>query len=162
MAETVNKTTNYIEKVTAFTGPEINKLVKNAEFLKLLDREEVAAWLAFIDVKEKFLGNERAPNYQDLVERMLMCYKDIGCRCTYKLHLLHAHLDRFPPNCGAQGEQQCERAHQDIMHQELNYKSSMNGPRFVSNVIYQQNGNGTVFPRKTNLKSFADNVKMLV
>src|SRR5699024_104643 len=137
------KSPNYITTVTGFTGPDINQLVKHLEFAQHLDEQELSAWMAFIEVKDKFLGNVRAENCKELVEHMLICFKDIGCNCTYKLHLLHAHLDRFPPNCGAQGEQQCEKAHQEIKHVEDHFRSHKRGPAVVSEFTFNQDGCGT-------------------
>ena len=59
-----------------------------------------------------FLGNVKADNYKELVKNFLKSYQHMGCNMSLKFHILHSHLDFFPPTviwaqCG-------ERFHQDI------------------------------------------------
>lgn len=50
----------------------------------------------------------------------------MGCRMSLKVHMLHAHLDKFKNNMGAYSEEQGERFHQDIMHFEQRYQGQYN------------------------------------
>ncbi|XP_044597349.1 uncharacterized protein LOC123273930 [Cotesia glomerata] len=71
-------------------------------------------------------GNNKAENYEKLVEDMLTNFKAMGCRMSLKVHMLHAHLDKFKNNMGAYSEEQGERFHQDIMNFEQRYQGQYN------------------------------------
>jgi len=45
-----------------------------------------------------FLGNNKAANYQDVVQDLLASYKTVGCNMSLKIHLLESHLDFFSEN----------------------------------------------------------------
>jgi hypothetical protein len=53
---------------------------------------------------------------------MLDKFKLLGCNMSLKLHFLASHLDYFPPNLGAVGEEQGERFYQDLKDVERRYK----------------------------------------
>ncbi|XP_053968184.1 uncharacterized protein LOC128869635 [Anastrepha ludens] len=99
------------EKIKAgvFVGPQIKKLFTDTEFQQCLDSSEAKAWKAFQKVVHGFLRNNRSNN-----DRQLKYFKTTGARMSLKMHLLHSHLDFFPPNLGAESDEQCERFHQDI------------------------------------------------
>ncbi|KAJ8736888.1 hypothetical protein PYW07_000159 [Mythimna separata] len=83
---------------------------------------ESEAWLSFVLVVKNFLGNHKAPEYQELVAKMLQNFNRLGVNMSIKLHFLHSHLDRFPQNLGDYSEEQGERFHQDIRIMEERYQ----------------------------------------
>ncbi|GBN30600.1 hypothetical protein AVEN_216119-1 [Araneus ventricosus] len=82
---------------------------------------ENQAWVAFKDVVEGFLGNERKENYKELVTELLRTYL-LGCNMSIKIHFLHSHLEYFPDNLGKMSDEQGERFHQDIKEIERRYQ----------------------------------------
>ena len=81
-----------------FVGPQITQLLHDVSFEAKLSQQEQAAWLSFKSVVKNFLGNHRANNYKEIVERMLVAYEELGCNMSLKVHFMHSHLDRFPMN----------------------------------------------------------------
>ena len=134
LAAAMNKTANFFTTKATLTGPEIRKLVLShrEDFISLLDQDEAQAWILFEEVDKGFFGNNKIDNYHILVANMLEAFKAIGASCTYKMHLLNCHLDAFPPNCGAQGEQQGERAHQDFKRTEDRFRGPRDGHRGIA------------------------------
>lgn len=66
-------------KVTAggLNGKQCNQLFVNADFLGMLDPLEKRALLGIRDVCQKFLGNERADNFEEIVDEMLDAFKEM-------------------------------------------------------------------------------------
>lgn len=96
--------------------------MKNAEFVGKMTLAEKEAWLSFKEVIENFLGNHRSPHYEEIVQRLLANLRTLNINMSYKIHFLHAHLNRFTYNCGDFSEEQGERFHQDIKSIEQRYK----------------------------------------
>lgn len=96
------------------------------QFLGLLSTHEKQAWLSLKAVIHGFLGNRKAENYTELITDMLHNFKIMGCRMSLKVHMLHAHLDKFKDNLGAYSEEQGERFHQDVMNFEKRYQGQYN------------------------------------
>jgi len=109
-------------KAGIFVGPQIKKLMADPEFSKTLTPKERAAWESFISVVQGFLGNDRADDYAERVENLVRCFGNMGCRMSFKLHVLNAHLDDFKENLGKYSEEQGERFHQDIRAFEERYQ----------------------------------------
>ena len=105
-------------KEGVFIGPQIRDLIKDEYFDKLLQGDEKAAWNSFKFVIKVFLGNRRAQNYGELVNKRLQSYQKLGCNMSLKIHFLHSHLDSFQENCGAVCDEHGERFHQDISSME--------------------------------------------
>ena len=61
-----------------FDGLEIRKLIKEDEFVDLMNDLELRAWTSFVDVVKTFLGNGRVENYKELVEKQLKSLLDIA------------------------------------------------------------------------------------
>jgi hypothetical protein len=59
------------------------------------------------------LGNNKADNYQEILERLLQSYEAIKYM-SLKIHFSHSHLDFFPQNLGAVIDEHGQRLHQDI------------------------------------------------
>lgn len=104
-----------------FTGPDIDKILSDNGFYDVLEENHKKAFLALKDVIQKFLGNERAPNFKELVKKLIVAYKDIGANMSLKVHFLHSHIDEFVDNLGDYSDQHGERFHQDIKTIEKRY-----------------------------------------
>lgn len=76
-------------------------MVKSKEFDDSLSSVERKAWRCLISVIENFLGNNRAPNYEELIKNMLDAFHEMGVNMSLKVHFLANHLDFFPENLGA-------------------------------------------------------------
>lgn len=50
----------------------------------------------------------------------------MGCRMSFKVQILDAHLDSFKANMSAYSEEQGERFHQDLQHFERRYQGTYN------------------------------------
>ena len=83
---------------------------------------ESAAWQSFVLVTQNFLGNQKAENYEELVEGMFSKFKDLGVKMSIKIHHLFSHLDRFPANLGDLSDEHGERFHQDIKVMKEKYQ----------------------------------------
>jgi len=62
-----------IEKIKAgvFDGPQSRQLIKDEQFTDTMSVLEKNAWLSFKDVVKNFLGNTRASNYTEIVQKLL-------------------------------------------------------------------------------------------
>ena len=112
------------EKIKAgvFDGPQIRTLIRDDQFVAKMTALEKAAWLSFVAVVQNFLGNNKAENYNELVNRMLLAFRALRCNMSIKLHFLNSHLDQFPENLGAVSDEQGERFHQDLKIMEERYQ----------------------------------------
>jgi len=79
-----------------FIGPQIRELMQDKQFDEDLNETERNAWLCFKRICKDFLGNHKAPNYQDVVQDPLTSYKAMGCNMSLKIHFLESHLDFSP------------------------------------------------------------------
>lgn len=127
-----------IAKITSgiFVGPQIRKIMSDSEFPKLLTPVERKAWKSFVNVCGGFLGNHRAPNFEELVQTMVKNYSKMGCRMSYKLHIMNAHLDHFKNHMGHYSEEQGERFHQDIMNFEKRYQGKPYDENMMGDYIW--------------------------
>lgn len=92
-----------------FDGPQIKKLFKSADFVASLSEVEREAFISIRVVCENFLGNYRAPNYKELIQKMLVELKRMNVKMNLKIHFFESHLDFFPDNLGAVSDEQGER-----------------------------------------------------
>ena len=109
-------------KASVFDGPQIRTLVRDTEFANKMNDNEKAAWQCFVEVIENFLGNRKADDYELVVNRMLLAFRDLGCNMSIKVHFLNSHLHQFPENLGDVSDEQGERFHQDLMVMEERYQ----------------------------------------
>lgn len=109
-------------KAGIFDGPQIRQLIKDLDFIGSMNELEKSTWKSFVLVVQNFLGNQKSPNYEQLVNDMLCNMKELGCNMSIKIHYLHSHLNRFPKNLGDYSEEQGERFHQDIRVMEERYQ----------------------------------------
>ncbi|GBL89054.1 hypothetical protein AVEN_255195-1 [Araneus ventricosus] len=84
------------------------------KFEKFLRSKEKQVWDAFYQVSTNFPGNDKAENYKDQVEDMLVLFQDFGCNMSLKIHFLDSHLNFFPDNCGQVSDEHGEHFHQGI------------------------------------------------
>jgi hypothetical protein len=63
----------------------------------------------------------KAENCKELVEGLLNTYQTMGCNMSLKIHLLHSHVDFFPPNLSIVSDEHGEGLHQDISTLEKRY-----------------------------------------
>ena len=68
------------------TGSEIRSVINDSSFPVSLNEMELEAWLSFVNVVKKFLGNHKAENHHQLVQNMLKSYERMGCRMSLKMH----------------------------------------------------------------------------
>lgn len=101
-------------KSGVFNGPQIRELLANEEFEQHLNNREKSAWKAFGNVVHGFLGNQKDPNYRNIITDMLNSYHAIGARMSLKMHFLKSHLEMFPENLGRYSDEHGEKFHQDI------------------------------------------------
>ena len=105
-----------------FDGPDIRKLINDKHFTTKMTKAESMAWIAFVDVVENFLGNNRHPQYKRKIGIMLKAYEKLGCNMSIKIHFLKSHLDQFPENMGDVSDEHGERFHQEIKTMESRYQ----------------------------------------
>ena len=113
-------------KAGVFVGPQVKRLIDSDSFPEKLSEVERAAWTSFVSLVKGFLGNHKAENYREIVDKLVETYRSMGCRMSLKLHVLHAHLDEFKENMGDYSEEQGERFHQDVRSFEERYKGQYN------------------------------------
>ena len=117
-----------IEKLKAgiFDGPQIQKLINDANFCNFMNSAELSVCTAFTNAVKFFLGKTKAPNYKKLVKILLKILYQLGPNMSIKLHFLHSHLAYFPENLGNVSDQQGEHFHQDISDIEVRYQGCWN------------------------------------
>ncbi len=76
-----------------FVGPQIRKIVHDPNFEQVLSEKELAAWRAFKEIVQGFIGNKKSSHYVRIVQELLNAYHQLGCTMSLKIHFLHSHLD---------------------------------------------------------------------
>ena len=118
-----------------FVGPQIRRLIQDSGFQNVLSGNETTAWDAFKVVVKNFLGKTRAPTYARDVDALIEAYKNLGCKMSLKVHLLHSHLEFFPADGSAVSDEHGERFHQDIYKMEKRYQGNPN-PRMLADYCW--------------------------
>ena len=67
----------------------------NKEFDKMLNTNELEARKCFTQICLKFLGSQKAENFEDVVANLLHSYDVFGCKMLLKVHFLETHLNFF-------------------------------------------------------------------
>ena len=113
-----------INKIKAgiFDGPQIQKLMIEANFCNFMNLAELSACTTFANVVKFFLGKTKTPNYKEFVEALLTSLHQLGANVSIKLHFLHSHLACFPENLGDVSDEQKECFHQNISDMEVHYQ----------------------------------------
>lgn len=109
-----------------FVGPQIRKLMKDNDFEKIMTAIEKNAWISFKEVVKKFLGNNKDPEYRQIVMKILTNFKNLDSNMSIKIHFLHSHIDFFRENLFVVNEEHGERFHQDIKDMEKRYQGRWN------------------------------------
>ena len=78
-----------------FDSLQIHKLIKNLCVVQSMTNTESAAWQSFVLVPQKFLGNRKAENYQELMGDVLSKFKDLGVQIGIKATIVLATLIVF-------------------------------------------------------------------
>ena len=65
-------------KTGIFDGPQIRKLMNDANFCNFINPAELSAWTAFTNVVKFFLGKTKAANCKGLVETLLTSLHQLG------------------------------------------------------------------------------------
>jgi len=60
-------------------------------------------------------------NYREIVQELISSYSAVGCNMSFKLNLLHSHLDLFPENTEAMFNERGKKFNQDISQTEKRY-----------------------------------------
>ena len=105
-----------------FDGPKFRTLIRDDQFVAKITALERTEWLSFVAVVQNFLGNNKAENDSEFVNRMLLAFHDLGCNMSIKFHFLNSQLDQFPDNLGAVSDEQGERFHQDLKIMEERFQ----------------------------------------
>lgn len=138
-----------------FTGPDVRKLLKDDDFEKKMTSKEKVAWQSFREVTKKFLGNNKDPDYVNIVTKMVRSFGELGCLMNLKLHFLHSHLDFFPENLGAFSEEQGERMHQDLSEFETRYQGVW-GKNMMADYCWNlKRDSNESHKRKATIRSFS-------
>ena len=90
-----------------------------------MTNREKQTWVAFKDVVEGFLGNERKENYKELITELLRTYHLLKYNMSIKIHFLYSHFDYFPDNLRKISDEQGERFHQDIKEMKRRYQGRL-------------------------------------
>lgn len=138
-----------------FVGPQIRELLKQTCFETKLNEKEAPAWESFKSIVTNFLGNNKSPNYREIVTELLSNYKELGCNMSLKIHFLHSHLDFFPENNGDVSDEHGERFHQDIALLEGRYKGKWS-PKMLADYCWglKRDIPSAKYRRKTSKSSF--------
>jgi hypothetical protein len=83
-------------KEGVFIGPDIRKLMFNEDFLLMMTEVEREAWIAFKSIVNKFLGNNKHPDYVTIVANMLEKFS-LGVLNELKNSFFEFALGFFPP-----------------------------------------------------------------
>ena len=77
-----------IEKLKAgiFDGPQIRKLMNDANFCNFMNPAKLSACTSFTNVVKFFLGKTKAPDFKKLVETFITCLHQLGANMSIKLH----------------------------------------------------------------------------
>ena len=105
-----------------FVGLQIRQLIFDCSFDASMNDIELAAWVAFKNVRAGFLGKHKDMNYVQLIGRPLETYQTMGCNISLELHFPMSHLEFFPENLLEVSHEQGERFHQDISTMERRFK----------------------------------------
>jgi len=61
---------------------------------------EAAAWILFVEMIQKFLGNDKDEYYKNVVQNCINSYRNLVCNMSIKDYFLFSHIENFPENLG--------------------------------------------------------------
>ena len=88
--------------------------------LKKQKKKEEASCL----LNPRVFCNHKSDQFRQMVDRLLVAYREMGCLMSVKVHFLMCHLDFFPDNLGDFSDEHGERMHQVLRFFEINFKSN--------------------------------------
>lgn len=109
-------------KEGVFIGPQIQEIVLDETFNTHLKKKEKFVFESFKKVCDKFLGKYRSEDYVQVINDLICHYDDMGCNMSFKVHVLHSHLDFFAENLDDVSDEHGKRFHQDISVMEKRFK----------------------------------------
>jgi hypothetical protein len=109
-------------KEGVFIGLQMHQLFRDEQFDRIPSGNEKRAWNSFGLVVTRFLGSNKADNYREHVENLLLSYQKLGCSMPLTMHFQHSRLEFYPENCGVLSDELGERFHYDISAVEKRYQ----------------------------------------
>ena len=79
-----------------FLWSTIKQLFEDEEFNTKLNSTKRRARKALENIYGNFLGNEKAENYSETVQKLISSHSAVGCNMSLKLYFLRSHLEFFP------------------------------------------------------------------
>lgn len=79
-------------KEAVFDAPDIRRLMVDSQFITTMTDPQKELWIAFKEVIENFSGNNKDPNYNQILKRILKAFQSLGCLMSVKIHFLHSHF----------------------------------------------------------------------
>lgn len=134
-----------------FVGPDIRKLMSDEHFESTMTEIEQQAWRSLNNVVHRFLGQNKQPDYKEIVEDMLQSFKQLGCKVSLKLHFLMSHLDNFQDNLADTSEEHGERFHQELKTLEHRYQGRW-GINMMSDYCWCITREGEVTHKRKDIK----------
>ena len=88
------------EKIKAgiFDGLQIRELIKDTSFDDALNPAELFSWFFLKSAIANFLCNHGSSRYENVVDELMVNFRQIGARMSVKMHFLRSHLDYFLEN----------------------------------------------------------------
>jgi len=65
-----------------FVAPKIKQLFEDCDFITQFNATERRHWKAFETVRRNSLGNEKAENYNEIVQELISPYSATGCNMS--------------------------------------------------------------------------------
>lgn len=132
-----------------FHWPQIREVILDTEVEAKLTSVELAEWRSFKDVVDGFLGNKKAGNCKELVEKLIHDYQQLGAHMSLKMYFIHSHLDSFPENLGDVSDEHGERFHQEVSIMEQRYQVQYS-PAMIGDFCWLlQRDSSTCYKRKS-------------
>ena len=96
--------------------------MQDENFILSMNPLEADAWRGLVEVVQNFVGNRRAPDFEEVVQNIIDAYQRLGANISIKVHFLHNYFDQFPANFSDVSDEQGECFHQDIKEIETRYQ----------------------------------------
>ena len=104
-----------------FVGPHIPRLMSDERFESTMTEIEQQASRSLKNVVHRFLGQNKQPDYKEIVENMLQ----LGCKISLKLHFLMSNLENFQDNLADTSEEHGEWFHQELKNSGTSISRSL-------------------------------------
>lgn len=83
--------------------------MSDKNFNEKLSEIDLEAWKSFEEVVKSSVSNNKNPNFEGIVQKIIEYFGNVGSTVSYKFHFLNSHLDYFSDNLGAVSKEQGER-----------------------------------------------------